>query len=127
MGINGISGNASPPPVATTPTALTPPKPEAVQPKHDTVQLSGTALAKSLKQSGQTTAQIAQRMGMDVKTINGYLGVSTPTTAPRLKTAAPQVKQAATDTAATPQPYSPPGEVTESGAQKATETSQGKK
>ena len=62
-------------------------------------KLTGTALAKSLKRSGQTPAQIAVAMGLDVKTVNGYLGVATkaPTTTPSSSTSAvPQVKQAAT-------------------------------
>jgi len=129
MEINGISGNVSTPPVAKTPAALTPTKPEAIPPQHDSVHLTGTALVKSLKQSGLTVAQIAQKMGLDVKTVDGYLGIATKaaTTTPTPPTTAPQVKQAATDSAATRQPYSPMEEVTEPATQKATETLQGKK
>jgi hypothetical protein len=128
MQVNGVS-TAS---VTTTPAAITPPKPEAtttptvtksaaIQPKHDTVELTGAALAKSLKLSGQNVAQIALKMGLDAKTINSYLSikVATPTPAPAL-----QAKQAATATA---QPYSPAEEAKEPAKEKATETAQGKK
>lgn len=129
MDINGISGNT----VATQHAALTPTipeavttpaasKPEATQPKHDTVELTGTALAKSLKLAGQTPAQIALKMGLDVKTVDSYLGVKPATTTPT-----PQVKQVVANTVAKPQPYSPAEEVKEPAGQKATETAQGKK
>jgi hypothetical protein len=110
MQVNGVST----PSVTTTPAAVTPPKPEAtttpaetksaaILPKHDTVELTGVALAKSLKLSGQNVAQIALKMGLDVKTVNSYLGVKTATTTPVPTTVAPQAKQAATGTVATPQ------------------------
>jgi len=134
MAIEGINGNVSNP-VATTTTAITPPKPEgasapdatkttSIPPQHDTIELTGTALAKSLKLSGQSVAQIAQKMGLDAKTVNQFLGISTITATP---TASPTANQAVTDSAATTQPYSPAEEVTESGSQKAAETVQGKK
>ena len=121
MGINAISGNASTLPIAATPgtetsVALTPQQHEVIQPTNDSVKLSGQALAKSLKLSGQTPDQIALKMGVDIRTVDRYLGVSA---------------QAAANTplqtkAATPQPYSPTEEVTESASQKTTETQQGK-
>ena len=60
-------------------TAKTAPAP----PKQDTVELSGSALAKSLEQSGQTPEQIAEAMGVSIETVDSYLGiVPPPTTAP---------------------------------------------
>jgi len=93
------------------------------------VELTGTVLAKSLKLSGQNPAQIAQAMGTDIKTIDGYLSIPVPVAA-MPTTKAPAVtaaKPAVTDTSATPQPSSPAEEAAESAAQKATETLQGKK
>lgn len=140
MGINGISGSgstlaaltptkpeAAPPPASTTAAAT---KPVATQPAHDTVKLTGTALAKSLKLSGQNPAQIAQKMGIDVKTVDKYLGITeiaTTTTTPTPATAAPPANKVATDSPATPKAYSPAEEVSEPAAEKAAETLQGKK
>ena len=104
----------------------------ALPPKHDTVELTGTALAKSLKLSGQNPAQIALKMGIDIKMVDGYLSIKPPpaamptTTAP-VAPVASAAKPAATDTAVTPQPYSAQEEAAEPAAQKATETLQGKK
>ena len=134
MSVNGISGAT--PTLTTTPAAVTPPKPAATtapQSKPYTVKLTGTALAKSLKLAGQNPSQIAQKMGVDIKTIDNYLNIKVATATPAPTTPvptpapAPQAKQAATDTAATPQAYSPVEELTESGDQKAAETTQGKK
>jgi len=44
-------------------------------PGQDTVELSNTARAKSLKLLGETPIQIAQTMGADIKSVNGYLGI----------------------------------------------------
>jgi predicted flap endonuclease-1-like 5' DNA nuclease len=114
MVTNGISGSASTPSATTTTAGLTPSTPEAattpaasnpetLPPKHDTVELTGTALAKSLKMAGQTPAQIALKMGLDVKTVDGYLGVATKAattaTLPPPITVAPQVEQATSGTA----------------------------
>jgi hypothetical protein len=117
MDINGITGNASTPLAAATqatstsanPGAATAPaaNPVVLQPQHDTVKLTGVALAKSLKLAGQTPSQIALNMGMPVKTIDGYLGVKVQTAAvvtPQPTTPAPQAKQAASVPAAAPQP-----------------------
>jgi DNA-binding NarL/FixJ family response regulator len=95
MEINGIPSNASTPPVATKPAALTPTKSKETPPQHDTVTLSGAALAKSLKQSGLTAAQIALKMHLSVETVDQYLGIATKavtTTSPPPTTPAPQVK-----------------------------------
>ena len=142
MDVSGISPNS----VATTQTAITPQKPEVatasapapapvkaaeVSSKPYTVELTGTALAKSLKLSGQNPAQIALKMGIDVKTVDQYLSIkvatAAPTAAPAAPSPAPEAKQATTDTAATPQAASPADETTESGSEKAAETAQGKK
>jgi hypothetical protein len=134
MSVNGISGAT--PALTTTPAAIIPPKPAATTtPPSEpyTVKLTGTALAKSLKLAGQNPSQIAQKMGIDIKTVDSYLSIKVATATPAPATPvptpapAPQAKQAATDTAATPQAYSPAEEVTEPGAQKAAETAQGKK
>lgn len=116
MVTNGISGATSTPSVTTTPADLTPAKPEAantpaaskpesLEPKHDSVELTKTALAKSLKLSGQTVSQIALTMGLDVKTVNGYLGVSTKaanSTPLPSTTIAPQAKLTASPSTAIP-------------------------
>jgi hypothetical protein len=115
MAIEGINSNV-PSQVTTAQAAITPPKPEATtapEPaktaatpsKPYVVELTGTALAKSLKLAGQNPAQIAQKMGLDIKTVDQYLSikVATPTPAtpapatPAPTSApAPQAKQAAT-------------------------------
>lgn len=94
MGINVVIGNVSTlnpsgavisnatKPGAVTPTdkapaSLTPPKPVVTKPANDTIKLSGKALAKSLKLAGQNPVQIALKMGVNVKTVEGYLGLST--------------------------------------------------
>ena len=97
------------------------------QSPHYTVKLSGAALAKSLKLAGQKPTQIALKMGLDIKTVDSYLGIST-----QAPTAVPAAKQAVTTPAVTAQaaasqPYSPLEESTESAAAKAAETAQGKK
>ena len=132
MSISGISSNASTPAVTTTPAAIIPPKPEAATAPSQPyiVNLTGTALAKSLKLAGQTPAQIALKMGIDVKTVDSYLSIKAATNIPvpaapvATPSPAPQVKQAATSTTAA---FSPVEEVKESGAEKAAETAQGKK
>ena len=139
MDVSGVSSHS----FATAQAALTPQKPEvtttsntakteATPPQHDTVELTGAALAKSLKLSGQKPAQIALNMGVDIKTVDQYLSIKvatpTPTAAPIASPApAPEAKQAATDTTATPQASAPADETTEVGSQKAAEAAQGKK
>ena len=106
MSISAISGNVHA--VTTLPTPAVDPatanqagqsnsKTTTPLPKHDEVKLTGTALAKSLKLSGQTAAQIAQSMSTDIKTVDSYLGLQAPATA---ATPAP-APQAATAQAAT--------------------------
>jgi|GEM_PF-5765362 len=132
MDIKGISGNAAAPQNAAVPsagpgagTAPAASQPEAAQPKHDTVELTGPALAKSLKLAGQTPAQIALKMGLDIKTIDNYLNVKEAKAAPA--NPAPQAQQVTANAAAAPRQYSPLEEATESAAQKTAETAQGKK
>ena len=132
MALKGISGNVSSQ-ITTAQTVITPPKPEAATPTPEkkqttktpayTVELTGTALAKSLKFAGQTPAQIATKMGIDVKTVDSYLSIKATTPAPA---PAPQAKPATTTTASA-QPYSPAEEAKEPASEKAAETAQGKK
>jgi predicted flap endonuclease-1-like 5' DNA nuclease len=116
MSINGITSNASTPSLATAQAAVTPPKPEAAtapapvkseatQTPHYTVNLTGTALAKSLKLSGLNPTQIAQKMGLDLKTVDQYLSIKVATPAPAPATPAPAT---ATATPATPAPANAP-------------------
>jgi hypothetical protein len=108
MAIEGINGNTSSQ-IATAQAAITPPKPEAtttpaateteaIPSKPYTVELTGTALAKSLKLSGQNPAQIALKMGLDIKTVNSYLNIVVATSTPAPAPAIPV--PAATPTAA---------------------------
>jgi DNA-binding NarL/FixJ family response regulator len=55
--------------VRSEPTA----KLEATPAKADVVQLSNAAQAKLLKQQGFDVAQIAIKLGLDVKTVSTYL------------------------------------------------------
>jgi len=87
-GISGVATNIS------TPVVIAPTKPEATTPapaKTEAppnppyiVDLTGTALAKSLKLQGHTPEQISVSMGLDIKTIDSYLNVkpSEPTLIP---------------------------------------------
>ncbi|MBW4056914.1 MAG: hypothetical protein HIU83_16265 [Proteobacteria bacterium] len=136
MEVTGVSSHS----VSTTQAALTPQKPEVpttpttaktatVPPQHDTVELTGAALAKSLKLAGQKPAQIALKMGIDVKTVDQYLSikVATPiTTAAPVTMPTPAPVPGAKQAAAT-QTFSPDEEVKEPVSQKAAETAQGKK
>jgi DNA-binding NarL/FixJ family response regulator len=47
--------------------------------KADTVALSGQARARSLKQQGFSSTMIATKMGLNLKTVQKYLGSSEPT------------------------------------------------
>jgi DNA-binding CsgD family transcriptional regulator len=89
MTINQVSGTAQQlQSSGTTQTATTTIKPQNAQqqsdtaaaPKQDSVKLTPAALAKSLKQSGLSPKQIAQQMGLDIKTIDSYLNIDTGTT-----------------------------------------------
>lgn len=42
--------------------------------RRDTVELSGAAVARSLRLNGLSPAEIAALMGLDIETIDGYLG-----------------------------------------------------
>ncbi|MBJ6727219.1 hypothetical protein [Geomesophilobacter sediminis] len=55
----------------TQPAATTP-----AQPSRDVVQLSGLALAKSLEMQGMTPDQIAAELGIDVTTVDNWLGIT---------------------------------------------------
>ena len=121
---------------STTPTQTSEPAQTAeTQSQHYTVELSGAALAKSLKLAGQNPSQIALKMGLNIKTVDSYLGISMQTstpTAPSTSTAVPAANQTTTTPgvtaqAATSQQYSPLEESKESAAVKAAETAQGKK
>lgn len=85
MGVNSISSSAGSNTVAfTTSNVRANPgsvNSQSAQAPQDTVKLSGTALAKSLKLQGQTPAQIAQQMGIKITTVESYLGIKpvTPT------------------------------------------------
>jgi len=50
--------------------------PSGSKPKHDSVKLSGTAIAKSLKLQGLSPNDIAAQMGLDIKTVDSYLGIA---------------------------------------------------
>jgi hypothetical protein len=133
MSVNGISGNLSTPAATTTPAAIIPPKPAATTTSPSepyTVKLTGTALAKSLKLAGQNPAQIAQKMGIDIKTVDQYLSIKVATASPApvatpAPTPAPEAKAATTAAPATP--ATPAEEAKEPAAEKATEAAQGKK
>lgn len=124
MSVNGISGAT--PALTSTPAAIIPPKPAATtapQSEPYTVKLTGTALAKSLKLAGQNPTQIAQKMGIDIKTVDSYLNIKVATATPApVATPAPEAKPATTTAPATPAE-----EVKEPAAEKATEAAQGKK
>lgn len=130
MAIEGINSNQ----IATAQAAIAPPKSEAKTPAPSkttavpspayTVELTGTALAKSLKQAGQNPAQIALKMGIDVKTVDQYLSIKVATATP---TPAPAKQATAPTTTASTTPYSPAEEAKEPASEKAAETAQGKK
>ena len=128
MAINPIATNVgSPSPVATPATSSPAPAatkrqpvapeqpPVAVQSSQDSVQLSGAALARSLKIAGQTPTQIAMKMGIDIKTVDNYLS-----TTPAATASASGAQQIAAQGAATPQASSAE-EASESSIQKAIE------
>jgi hypothetical protein len=125
MSINAINGNmagsiqqASVTGMNTTSEAESTQKASVAASQQDTVTLSHAAQAKSLKAQGETPAQIALAMKTDVKTVDGYLGITT-TTAPTVTT-----KPVA---AATSQANNSYEEATEPAAEKAAETAAGTK
>ena len=109
MSISAISGNLTPasgqavaPMPSPAPVEAETPKQTSVQPGHDTVKLSGAALARSLKQQGQSVAQIALAMHLDANSVNSYLGVATkPAATPAAKAPSPaeEAKEPATEKA----------------------------
>lgn len=138
MSIEGINNNQ----IATSQAAITPPKPEATTApapaktaattsKPYVVELTGTALAKSLKLAGQNPSQIAQKMGIDIKTVNNYLNIQVATATPSPATPAPVATPAQTTTPAPEakqaETATPAEEAKEPASEKATETAQGKK
>jgi len=104
----GATTNASG--ATSTSAATTRQNTRGTQPTNDIVELTGTAQAKSLKQSGQTPAQIAAQMGLDLQTVDGYLGISATTTSATYS--APQTINAITGTSTTPQYNSQTGVAT---------------
>jgi hypothetical protein len=79
-GIIGVSNNISTPVVIapTKPEATTAPAPAKTETPPNppyVVDLTGTALAKSMKLQGQTPEQISVAMGVDIKTVDSYLNV----------------------------------------------------
>ena len=133
MSINPVSGNAQQPlSTATTGTTAPVAQPQSasqqsttvVAPQHDSVKLTGAALAKSLKLGGMTPKQIAQKMGLDLKTVDGYLGVNATTTTVAVT---PVAKTAVAAPSAASQTSSAAEEAKESGAEKAAEAAQGAK
>ena len=84
MSIGPIPGNVQQPLSSASAAAAAPLQTEAalqaaaIPPKNDTVELTATAQAKSLKLAGQTPAQIALKMGVDIKTVDSYLSIKAP-------------------------------------------------
>lgn len=113
MTVSGVSGNTpivgTPQIPAAKPNQGNTAQPTSTQPKRDTVKLTGKALAKSLKLAGQTPAQIAKDMSVDVKTVDSYLGIQT--TAAITMAAPKPVVAAATPSTATPAAASPAAKV----------------
>lgn len=89
------------------------PQEDALPPSQDTVKLSDPALAQSLKQQGHTIDQIAHAMRVDVKTVEGHLGVSPQAAVPA--SSSPASQQA-----------TPVEEAKESAMEKAKEATSGK-
>ena len=95
------SGQANPQQANASATETSAAQKTAEQPaqqSQDTVKLSGKALAHSLKQQGQTVSQIAQAMHVDVKIVDGYLGISAKTASPVASTPTPQPAASAEET-----------------------------
>ena len=118
-------GDTPKPEMSTAPTTK---EPVAMQLKPDVVELSGRALAKSLKLAGQNPQAIALKMGLDINTVNNYLNVKVATSAGTTP-AVPKEKQSQLDAATTAvtEQSSPSEEATEPVTEKTSETAQGKK
>jgi hypothetical protein len=71
-------------PLSATPTAASPSSstPATAQPTQkdsiDTVRLSQDAQVHLLKQQGQSLSQIATNLSISVATVDGYLGITVP-------------------------------------------------
>jgi len=91
------------------PKQTTPAQEPEKKPEGDTVQLSPYAKVKQLKEQGTSASVIAARLGMNVKTVESYLG--TPTAA----------------AATTSQPIKPAQEAIQNTAVKAQEATPAKK
>jgi len=65
----------------------------ATTPEEDTVKLSASAQAETMHQAGQSIASIASSLGIDVPTVDSYLGITVAAAIPL--TAAPSVHAAA--------------------------------
>ena len=106
MTISEVSGNTSTIGTQQTPAEKTnhdnTAKPAATQKQHDTVHITPSAQAKAMKQAGQTAAQIARLMGIDIKTVNDYLGIQTTVATATTAASKPTVTVAATPSTATP-------------------------
>jgi hypothetical protein len=141
MSIEPISGSVQQSPSSAPPANVPAPvkgageEQMALPPMRDKVELTPDALAKSLKEQGQTPSEIALRMGLDVQTIERYLGI-TPAVAPKAAAVpaaeAQPDKQAAAynqaaDKTAQPTERKPVQETTAPYAQQATQSAQGKK
>ena len=50
------------------------------KPRGDSVKLSGTAIAKSLELQGLSPNEIAAQMGLDIISVDTYLGITPPST-----------------------------------------------
>lgn len=136
MAIEGINGSTLSQ-IATSQTAATTSKPEVATSTQEktktvatpayTVELTGPALAKSMKLAGQNPAQIALKMGVDIKTIDNYLNIKVATKTPTPVVSAPAPTQTTETKPATPDaPVNTAEEAKEPAAEKATETAQGK-
>ena len=78
----------TPPAAASGTASVNSPKQAATKPepkKGDTVQLSSHAKARLLKQNGSSNASIANQLGVDIKTVNGYFSTPAATAATQAK------------------------------------------
>jgi hypothetical protein len=87
------SSIASTSPSTPAPTQTTPSVPAAA----DTVKLSQDAQVHLLKQQGQSLSQIASNLSIPIATVDGYLGITVPTTQQPA-----QVQSNSAETTATP-------------------------
>jgi hypothetical protein len=76
-----VSGQDNTPAVRATP-APPQPAPQAAAPQEDTVQLSVTAQAQAMYQSGQSVSSIASSLGASVSLVDSYLGIATTIAVP---------------------------------------------